>query len=72
MNEANIKFDRRDILVLQCIFAEAGKPRLSVKPRPVGGELHLRFLQVYQKKDEYHFEIQYYISILLGIPCILQ
>jgi hypothetical protein len=34
------KFDRQDILVLLSIFAEAGKPRLSVKPRPVGGELH--------------------------------
>jgi hypothetical protein len=29
--------DRQDILVLHRIFAEAGKPRLSVKPRP---ELH--------------------------------
>jgi len=34
------KFDRQDILVLLSIFAETGKSRLSVKPRPVGGELH--------------------------------
>ena len=40
MNAAVLKFDRQDILVLHCIFAEAGKPRLSVKPRLVGGELH--------------------------------
>jgi len=41
MNIAVLKFDRQDILVLHSIFAEAGKPRLSVKPRLVGGELHL-------------------------------
>ncbi len=41
MNAAVLKFDRQDILVLHCIFAEAEKPRLSVKPRLVGGELHL-------------------------------
>ena len=40
MNAVVLRFDRQDILVLHCIFAEAGKPRLSVKPRPVGGELH--------------------------------
>ena len=35
-----LKFDRQSRqggIVLHCIFAEAGKPRLSVKPRPVGG-----------------------------------
>ena len=42
MNAVVLRFDRQDILVLHCIFAEAGKPRLSVKPRPVGGELHLQ------------------------------
>jgi len=45
MNAAVLKFDRQDILVLHCIFAEAGKPRLSVKPRLVDGELHLFFLK---------------------------
>jgi hypothetical protein len=40
MNAAVLICDRQDILVLQSIFAEAGKPRLSVKPRHVGGELH--------------------------------
>ncbi|OGP60156.1 MAG: hypothetical protein A2162_02880 [Deltaproteobacteria bacterium RBG_13_52_11b] len=40
MNAAVFEFDRQDILVLHSIFAEAGKPRLSVKPRLVGGELH--------------------------------
>jgi len=39
---SDIKTDRQDILVLYRIFAEAGKPRLSVKPRPLGGELHLK------------------------------
>jgi hypothetical protein len=35
------KFDRQDILVLLSIFAETGKSRLSVKPRPyMGRELH--------------------------------
>ncbi|OGP65946.1 MAG: hypothetical protein A2170_02775 [Deltaproteobacteria bacterium RBG_13_53_10] len=42
MNAAVFEFDRQDILVLHSIFAEAGKPRLSVKPRLVGGELHCR------------------------------
>ena len=41
MNATVFEFDRQDILVLHSIFAEAGKPRLSVKPRLVGGELHL-------------------------------
>ena len=40
MNAVVLRFDRQDILVLHCIFAEAGKPRLSVKPRPEGAELH--------------------------------
>ena len=40
MNAAVFEFDRQDILVLHSIFAGAGKPRLSVKPRLVGGELH--------------------------------
>jgi hypothetical protein len=30
------KIDSQDIPVLNRIFAEAGKPRLSVKPRPLG------------------------------------
>jgi len=37
---SGFKSDRPDILVQHRIFAEAGKPRLYVKPRPVGGELH--------------------------------
>jgi len=40
MNAAVFEFDRQDILVLPSIFAESGKPRLSVKPRLVGGVLH--------------------------------
>ena len=40
MNAAVFEFARQDILVLPSIFAEAGKPRLSVKPRLVGRELH--------------------------------
>ena len=40
MNTAVLRFNRQDILVLHCIFPEAGKPRLSVKSRLVGGELH--------------------------------
>jgi hypothetical protein len=42
MNAAVLKSDRQDILVLPSIFAEAGKPWLSVKPRLVGGELHFK------------------------------
>jgi len=42
---SGFEFDRQDILVLPIIFAEAGKPRLSVKPRLVGGELHFRHLE---------------------------
>ncbi len=56
MNAAVLKFDRQDILVLHCIFAEAGKPRLSVKPRLVGGELHsfsnFFFLKYYEDHQE--------------------
>jgi hypothetical protein len=44
MNAAVLKSDRQDILVLPSIFAEAGKPWLSVKPRLVGGELHFNRL----------------------------
>ena len=40
MNAAVFEFDRQDILVLHSIFGEAGKPRLSVKPRLQGGVLH--------------------------------
>jgi hypothetical protein len=43
MNAAVLRYDRQSRqggIVLQSIFAEAGKPRLSVKPRHVGGELH--------------------------------
>jgi len=40
MNAAVLKSYREDILVLHSIFAEAGMPWLSVKPRLVGGELH--------------------------------
>ena len=54
MNAAVLKFDRQDILVLHCIFAEAGKPRLSVKPRLVGGELHLRIsLPSLEREERY-------------------
>ena len=50
MNAAVFEFDRQDILVLPSIFAEAGKPRLSVKPRLVGGVLHWKVFPPYLSK----------------------
>ena len=42
---SGFKSDRQDILVLHSIFAEAGKPRQHVKPRPyMDGELYFFFL----------------------------
>jgi len=46
MNAAFLRFDRQDILVLHCIFDEAGKPRLSVKPRPWRREVSLQFIKI--------------------------
>ena len=37
INAAVFRHDRQDIPVLQSIFAEAGKPRLSMKPRSMAG-----------------------------------
>jgi hypothetical protein len=49
MNAAFLRFGRQDILILHCIFDEAGKPRLSMNSRPVGGELHLKGIPVRER-----------------------
>jgi hypothetical protein len=51
VSAAVLKFDNQDILVLHGIFAEAGKPRLPVKPPLVGGELHCDFLPFFRNID---------------------